>query len=122
MTTTQSDVSTMSAGDDLDERVCISIEARLWALQPAGPWSPPTALERLRRLLGLPPPHPSIGSPTAYCGPAYSSGETMEESSELAIDAAFTRLSISYPGAENDSALLKCRWFVAETMDELGME
>jgi len=112
MTTfTKSDVAQLSAGDELDERVCLAIEAMIWI---PGPWPQPTAADRLRRLLGLPSPHPNVGNPSVYCGPAWS---TMDPGD---LQEAFDEFDMTYP--EQQESVAMCIWFVQEVMTELGMD
>lgn len=109
-TTVQSDVMSMSAGDEIDERFSLAVEAKWWLSD--GPWPQPTALDRLRRLLGLPPPHPSIGNPTEYCGVAWSTNSN-------AVEDMMTYFGMSPP---TSGALNITRWFICSVMSELEME
>ena len=120
MTTfTKSDVENLGAGDELNERVSIALEYFRFQLEVATiggwPWPFPTPEDRLRRQLELPPPHPTIGNPSTYAGPAYSSWTAND------LTSLIDRYGLSC-GIDTDSPVVLCQWLVVEAMTELGMD
>lgn len=109
---TQQAVNELGAGPELDERVSFALEAFWWLSQP---WPPSNAVDRLRRLLGLPSPHPVLGDPqTQYAGVAWSSLPDTD-----ALQTACQALGVAAPDSE---VVPLCRWIVTQAMDEVDLD